>query len=134
MDGVVIFFLAYGSVFNQRAVAFDIQLCLPQSGLRFGELAFGLIQLSLKRPRINLKKNVALFDGIAFGVILFGKISNNLRAHLGIDQAVHIADPLVVNWNVGLGDGKDLDGWWRRSGGRGFLFATSQKEQRHKRG
>src|SRR5437899_10394738 len=83
--------------------------------LSLRQLSFGLIKHGLKWTRIDLKKELPLFDECAFVIILANQITAHLRLNLRIDVAFERSHPLALNRNILLNDRRDFDHrWWRR--------------------
>ena len=73
--------------FGQWRVAVHVDRRERQLCLGLPELPFGLVQCRLKRTRIDLEQNLALFDLRAFAVILADQISVGLRLDLRVDDS-----------------------------------------------
>src|ERR1700722_354574 len=54
----------------------------------------------MKRPRVNLEKQLALLDESALLVALSHEVTGNLCPDVGVCESVECADPLAKNWNV----------------------------------
>src|SRR3989449_3700822 len=83
--------------------------------LSLRQLSFGLIKHGLKWTRIDLKKELPLFDECAFVIILANQVTAHLRLNLRIDVAFERSHPLPLNRHILLNDRRDFDHrWWRR--------------------
>ena len=74
------------------------ELCarLRQLALRLCQPPFGLIQVRLKWPGIDLEKHLALPNERTLGILLFHEITGNLGLDFRVDQTVDGTDPLAV--------------------------------------
>ena len=109
MSGIVQILLGDGVVAEERRVAIHIQLdpvlvcfgdrdfrlrlgelCarLRQLALRLRQPPFGLIQIRLKWPWIDLEKQLTLADERALGIFLFYEITRNLGLDFRVDKTI----------------------------------------------
>ena len=116
LHGVVEILLAGGLFLCQGLVALDIKIraalhChgIGECGLRLCQLALGLVEGCLKRPRVDLEQKLTLFDERAFLIALPLQVPCNLRPDVGIDEPVEGADPFAENRNILLLDLNHLD-------------------------
>ncbi len=93
--------------FCQGLVSLDIEFgaalhCygIGECGLRLCQLAFGLVEGCLKRPRVDLEKKLTLFDERAFLIALSLQVPCDLRPDVGIDEPVEGADPFAEDRNI----------------------------------
>ena len=93
------------------------------------ELGVGLIDGSLKRPRIDLEQDVAALDGGALAVILAHEVPADAGADLRVDVPDQRAHPFRRDRHVLLDHRLDPDRGWRRPGGSGPV-ATAGGESR----
>ena len=64
------------------------------------KLALGLIERRLKRPRIDLEKELALLHRRTLLIALLQEVAGDLRPHVSIDQTVKRANPIPINRNI----------------------------------
>jgi len=98
---------------RQRRVAFHVQFHFARLRLVLREFRLRLVERGLKRARINLKQQIALFHLAAFGVVLREQITGDLRVDLRVHKSVERADPFLKNWNVCRRERDDLNLWRR---------------------
>jgi len=72
--------------------------------IRLGELSPPLVRRSVKRARIDLEKQLALFDERAFRIVLGEEVAGDLGADGGVHHAVQGSDPLAVDRDILLLD------------------------------
>ena len=75
-------------------------LGIGKLGLGLRQLSFGLVERRLKRPWVDLEKELPLFDERAFLIALAQQVARNLRPDIRIDQSVECADPFAKNRNI----------------------------------
>src|SRR2546426_8241992 len=84
--------------------------------LSLRQLSFGLIKHGLKWTRIDLKKELPLFDECPFVIILANEVTVHLRRDLCVDVAFERSYPLALNRHILLDDRCDFDHRrWRRA-------------------
>ncbi len=124
LNRVVEILLAGRLLLGQRLVALDVKFGptlnrfgVGERGLRLSQLAFSLIERGLKRPRIDLEKELALLNRSPFLIALLQQVASNLRPDVSIDQTIKRANPLRINRNILLLNLHDLDigSAWRRA-------------------
>ena len=80
---------------SERHVALEIDLsktllslCLRELALRLLYLSFGLVNGSLKWPRIYLKQGSVFANGCAIRIVLLNEKTFYLGANLSIDKSI----------------------------------------------
>jgi hypothetical protein len=85
------------------------RLRVGESCLSLSKLALGLIQRRLKRPRVDLEKELALLNKSTLLIALLQQIAGDLRSHVGVHQSIERTNPFRINRNIFLLDLNDLD-------------------------
>ena len=111
-----------GCEFAELGKALQIEIGVGETGFVLGFLGLGLIERRLERPRINLDQRIALLDELTF---LEGD-PVDLAIDAGADQdsikALHGAKAGQIDREIGLLDGRGLDG----HAGRCALLGTGR--------
>ena len=95
--------------------------------LRFRESRFCLGERFFKGPRINLKKEIALFDHGAFLIILRNDVTGHARGDRGIHQTVECGHAFFYRRHILRLHSRDQN--FRRSWGNvALLTRTSQRQ------
>src|SRR5882672_6090783 len=95
--------------------------------LSLRQLSFGLIKHGLKWTRIDLKKELPLFDECPFVIILANEVTVHLRRDLCVDVAFERSYPLALNRHIFLNDRCDFDLSWWRTGRRSDVAVAAAK-------
>jgi len=104
---------------------------LFQLALSLGDLPACLVYHGLKRPRIDLKQQLALFHEATFCVGLLHEAPGDLRFDVCVDQPVERANPLAVNRHILLLHGRHLDLQRRRRRGRAIAARAASGDDQH---
>ena len=105
---------------------------LRQLALRLREPALGLIEFRLKRPRVDLEKQLPLPDERALGIFLFHEITCNLSLDFRIDQTIDSADPFAVYRDILLVNVGDQNLERLRRGGDPRGMPACRRDQKHR--
>ena len=123
---VVEILLARRLLFRQWLVALDVEFgpalhrcCVCERSLRLRKLTLRLIERCLKRPRIDLEKELAMPDKSPFLITLLQQVATHLRPDVRIDQPVKRANPVPINRNILFLNRShfDIRSVWRRAHG-----------------
>jgi len=127
LDRVVEILLACRLLLHERRIALHVEfcaalhrLCVGQHCFRLSQLPLGLIERCLKRTRINLKQELALFNESALLISLLQQVSRNLCPDVSIDQPIEGSNEFPVNRHIFLLNLQHLDSRqsdWLRSQG-----------------
>ena len=124
LNRIVEILLAGRLLLCKRRVALDVKFSptlhcfgIGERGLRLSKLALSLIECRLKRPRIDLEKELALLNKSPLLIALLQQVAGDLCPDVSIDQTVKRANPLHINRNILLLNLRHLDirSAWRRT-------------------
>src|SRR5579871_392218 len=92
LNRVVEVLLGRSLLLRQRSVALDVKVsaalhcfCIGKLSVGLRQLTFRLVYRRLKRPWIDLKKQLPLLDECTLLVALLEQVTSNLRPYIGID-------------------------------------------------
>ena len=110
---------------EERAIALEIDDRVLQQRLVFRELAFGLRELDLERPRIDLGEQLARFDELAFAENHAHELPVDAASHGDGRERRHRAEAGQIHADVRSSRGCGDDRHWLAGARSTFSFSFS---------
>ncbi len=116
-DELVVVFFGHIVLLGEIGIAFDFVVCVLQLSPVPGQIGFGLFEPYLKRPGVDLEKQITSLDVLSFFEIDADHLSADLGFDLNGGVGFDIPDRPYLQGDVRRGDIGHTDGDGRASSG-----------------